>query len=138
MKHGTFRGYNSGCRCPDCKTANTLHQRDTRAKRRGLPVPPRSGPVSAWAPPTEPGEVEQAVLDELATLSAAETRLGAVQAALACARIIDSPEQYPTHVRAIASLTYIMDLLRKVSGVGARGHGRLASVQPIRKKKRTT
>lgn len=136
MKHGTFRGYNSGCRCPDCKAANTLHQRDTRAKRRGLPVQPRSGAVSAWAPPTEPGEVELAVLEELATLSASQTRLGAVQAALACARILDSPEQFPSHVRATASLTYIMDLLRKVSGVGDRHHGRLASVKPITRRKK--
>src|SRR4029077_2714293 len=137
-RHGTRSRYNLGCRCPDCTTANKLRMRDLRAKRRGLPVPQRSAPVSAWAPPTEPGEVELAVLEELATLSAAETRLGAVQAALAMARILDSEDQFPTHVRAAASLESILKLLRKSSGVGVRSRGRLASVQPMFKKKGQT
>jgi hypothetical protein len=138
-RHGTRSRYNLGCRCPDCTTANKLRMRDLRAKRRGLPVPQRSGePVVAWRPPAEPGPAEQAVTEEVAALSAAETRLGAVQAALAMARILDSPDQIPTHVRAASTLDSVMTLLRKVSGLGARGHGRLASVQPMRKKKRTT
>jgi hypothetical protein len=130
-QHGTRSRYVLGCRCPDCKEANKLHMRDLRAKRRGLPTPPRSGePVRAWQPPTEPGPVELAVREELATLSASETRLSAVAGALQMARILDSPDQYPTHVRAAAVMNDILRMLRKLSGQG-NGRGRLASVHTI-------
>jgi hypothetical protein len=134
--HGTFRRYNNGCRCPDCTAANRLHQRDTRAKRRGLPVPPPGGPVKAWSPPAEPGEVELAVLEELATLSAAKERPGIVAGVLQMCKILDSPDQFPTHVRAVAALEAAMKSLRKASGVGARHRGRLASVKPITNSRR--
>jgi hypothetical protein len=134
--HGTHSRYNMGCRCPDCTAANKLHVRDVRARRRGLPVTPRSGAVKAWEPPTEPGEVELAVAEELATLSAAETRPGIVAGCLQMARILDSPDQFPTHVRAVTSLESALKSLRKASGLGVRGRGRLASVQPINGRKK--
>jgi hypothetical protein len=94
-----------------------------------------AGPPSLPDAPAGRGPVELATLEELATLSAAETRLGAVQAALAMCRILDDPFNYAIHTRAAAVLDSIMKLLRKASGVGGRQRGRLASVHTIKRRR---
>jgi len=74
------------------------------------------------------GAAETAVLEELASLTSAETRLGAAQAALAMARILDNPLALSQQPAAAAKLTTILEDLRKGS---ARKRGRLASVQAM-------
>lgn len=77
------------------------------------------------------GKAEEAVLAELGTLTSAETRLGAVQSALALARVLDNPNAGSSgHVQAAKALPAILEDLRKGS---ARRKGRLASVQAITK-----
>jgi hypothetical protein len=45
--HGTAHGYNNlGCRCADCRDANTASTRDYRARKRGHPTATRgNGPA---------------------------------------------------------------------------------------------
>ncbi|MEZ0363384.1 hypothetical protein ACAG26_06720 [Mycobacterium sp. pUA109] len=123
--HGTRSRYVEGCRCDPCKTANRRHQRDLRAKRRGLDDFGTS----------EPGPVEQAARDEMATLSAAANRPGDVACVVAMARILDDPEQYPTHPRASGVMDRILKKLRAASGERAR-RGRLVSVHQFREKRK--
>jgi hypothetical protein len=49
--HGTTNGYgNLGCRCADCRAANTAAHRDYLARRRGRPVVPRPAWTSrSWS-----------------------------------------------------------------------------------------
>lgn len=45
--HGTGAGYNSGCRCESCRSANAARGRAKRARRRAV----RAAEASAEAPP---------------------------------------------------------------------------------------
>ena len=76
----------------------------------------------------QPGPAEAAVLEELASLTSAETRKGAAAAALAMARLLDNPVALAQQPAAAAKLTTILEDLRKGS---ARKRGRLASVQAM-------
>ena len=87
-------------------------------------------------PPGEPGPVEQALLEELATLSAAETRLSAVAGLRAMARILDDPDEWPTHTRAAGVMNDVLKKLRKWSGESTTGRGRLASVHTMTRQQR--
>jgi hypothetical protein len=139
--HGTRQSYADGCRCPSCKAAQSKYRRDLKARNAGATVtsiaPPGRRPKGAPAPvpvvavpqlSSEPGGAEQAVLEELALLTSAETRKGAAQAAIALARILDNPLALPQQPQAAAKLVAILDDLRKGS---ARRKGRLASVQAM-------
>ena len=139
-EHGTRQCYADGCRLPECKAAQAKYMREYKARKAGAvidirsPGRPRKGsaaptPISA-VPPAGVGPAEQAVLDELATLTSAETRKGAAQAALAMARILDNPVALAQQPQAAARLTAILEDLRKGS---ARRKGRLASVQAMTK-----
>jgi hypothetical protein len=136
-EHGTRWKYNSGCRCRACTQSNRDYKREYKRNGGAAPSRPREKARVSSVPdaPSGPGPAELAVLEELATLSAAETRLGAVQAALAMCRILDDPYQYPIHTRAAATLESILKLLRKLSGLGRRGRGRLAAVQSLPRRK---
>lgn len=132
-KHGTRRCYVEGCRCDQCKEANTQWGRDYRARRSagetGRAAP--SAPVLELVPPEPagyPGPVEAGVLEELEGLSQAEERPGLAQAALALARIMDKPTAVNQQPAAAAKLADLLDKLRK--GGDAR-KSRLASVRSM-------
>lgn len=65
IKHGTVRGYKSGCRCDDCREANTRAKRDERERKRQregkAPARPRAakgrGPTASKpSPQGAPGD----------------------------------------------------------------------------------
>jgi hypothetical protein len=127
-EHGTRSAYKAGCLCDECKAANAEYMRERRAAQK-LPagtVTQLPGTVQTVGA----GATECAVLEELATLTSAETRKGAAQAALAMARILDNPKAIAQQPQAAARLTTILEDLRKGS---ARRKGRLASVQAMTK-----
>lgn len=129
-EHGTRSAYKAGCPCDECKAANAEYMRERRAAQK-LPagtVTQLPGTVQAVTP--NAGATERAVLEELASLTSAETRKGAAQAALAMARILDNPKAIAQQPQAAARLTTILEDLRKGS---ARRKGRLASVQAMTK-----
>lgn len=151
--HGTRKAYIGGCRCVECKSANSTYVRELKARKAGADVeaprrgrPPKfsvvsdfpqdrvSAPasdLSAHGDTTESGgPATQAVLAELESLTSAGTRLGAAQAALAMARLLDNPGALAQHKGAADSLVRILDDLRQGS---ARRKGRLASVQAMSK-----
>ena len=76
------------------------------------------------------GATERAVLEELATLTSAETRKSVAAGALVMARILDNPVALAQQPQAYAKLMAAMEELRKGS---ARRKGRLASVQAMTK-----
>lgn len=138
--HGTRQSYADGCRCQDCKVAQATYMREYKARQAGVDIPvappgrPRKDatvtqlPGVPAVPPTSNGATLQAVLDELATLTSAETRRGAAESAKALARILDNPNAINSHVAAAKALPVLLEDLRKGS---ARRKGRLASVQSM-------
>ena len=150
--HGTRQRYaEDKCRCAPCKAAMSQYMREYKARRAGadIPVPTRGRPRkaavavdgsaagsatvtalpgAATTPVARTGPAEAAVLEELSSLTSAETRKGAAQAALAMARILDNPLALSQQPAAAAKLTAILEDLRKGS---ARKRGRLASVQAM-------
>ena len=153
-EHGTRQRYaDDKCRCEPCKAAMSQYMREWKARRAGADIPaptrgrPRKAavavdgsaagsatvtalPGAAPSPVRAAGQAEAAVLEELASLTSAETRKGAAQAALAMARILDNPLALSQQPAAAARLTAILEELRKGS---ARTRGRLASVQAMTK-----
>lgn len=135
--HGTRQSYAEGCRCAPCKGAQAKYMREYKARKAGATVtdirapgrPPKCAvppvPVSA---PVGVGPNEQAVLEELATLTSAETRKGVAAGALTMARILDNPLALAQQPSAFAKLQTALEDLRKGS---ARRKGRLASVQSM-------
>jgi hypothetical protein len=119
-KHGTRRRYNEGCRCDECKDANTVYQQ--RYRQRPTVVVPLSAPVT---PPSSfgPGPVEAGVEAEIAGL--AEARPGLAAAALALARILDNPRAISSQPPAARMLATLLDKLRSASA--GRHLGRLAT-----------
>ena len=149
--HGTRQSYADGCRCAPCKAAMSQYTREWKARKAGadIPAPPRGRPRKAavavdgsaagsatvtalpgatGGPVRQPGPAEAAVLEELASLTSAETLKGAAAAALAMARLLDNPVALAQQPAAAAKLTTILEDLRKGS---ARKRGRLASVQAM-------
>lgn len=143
-EHGTRQCYANGCRLPECKTAQAKYQREYKARKAGVEIQiarqgrPRKGatvtalPVAAARPqtPRAVGPTEQATLDELATLTSAETRKAMAAGVLVMARILDNPEALSQQPQAFAKLTAAMADLRQGS---TRRKGRLASVQAMTK-----
>lgn len=122
ISHGTRSSYVTGCRCPECRLAESNYQKGRR--RRGIKpgkplvsVPPHPEiAVAARAQvapiPAGPGPVERGVLAEIEGLSTARKRPGLVQGALAMARILDSPLSTPQHPPAMARLQNALAELR--------------------------
>ena len=135
---GSRQSYADGCRCAVCKAAQAQYMREWKARKAGADIEaPRMGrpPKGSSAAVTvaadsvsSGGAVEAAVQAELAGLTSAATRLGAAEAAVAMARILDNPLALAQQPAAAARLTAILDDLRKGS---ARRRGRLASVQAM-------
>jgi hypothetical protein len=139
--HGSRQSYGEGCRCQECKSAQAVYMREWKARKAGADIPeprkgrPKKGESASVTPIRTPkpdviGDAQQAVLDELETLTVAGSRKSAAQAALAMARILDNPAALPQQPTAAAKLMQIMDDLRKGSG---RSKGRLVGLQQMTK-----
>jgi hypothetical protein len=145
VEHGTDRGYrlcragSGGKRCNACLDAHADAEARRAAARRGLGEPPPQPsspqpsasvtvlptPAAAVVVDDGPGAIEQAVLDEAATLSAAVRRPSAVQTAVRLARDLDNPKLAVSHASLARQLSAVMDSLRAASS--AR-QSRLATV----------
>lgn len=142
--HGSRQCYADGCRLPECRAAQAKYMREYKARKAGVdidvarPGRPRKGatvtqlPTAHQSPGSSPvvGPTERAVLEELATLTSAETRKSVAAGALVMARILDNPVALAQQPQACARLMVAMDELRRGS---ARRKGRLASVQAMTK-----
>lgn len=141
-EHGTRMSYADGCRCAPCKGAQAKYMREWKSQKAGAVVtdirrpgrPSNAEKATATVPVApgvkEPGAAELAVIEELATLTSAETRKGAAQAALSMARILDNDLALAQQPAAAGRLEAILENLRRGS---ARRKGRLASVQAMTK-----
>jgi hypothetical protein len=117
VKHGTRYRYLKGCRCEACAEAERVYQRDYRlrtpaqAVTTSLPVPDGRA---------EPGPVERGVEAEISG-PGARTRPGLAQAALALARVMDSPRAVNQHAAAAKVLATLLEKLHAASARGRRG-----------------
>src|SRR5438270_13493807 len=118
-RHGTRRSYTDGCRCDECKDAQRRYQQRYRERRANATS--RDPHLTQFeSRERDPGPVESGVGAELAGL--ADARPGLAQAALALARIMDSPKtvnQQPAAAKVLASL---LDKLRSASAQRRRGN----------------
>jgi hypothetical protein len=113
MEHGTRSTYVGGCRCDECKVAESNYQRDRRRSKRKLgSVPTLPNRPDANDSPDAVGLVEGAVQAEIDTLSTAAKRPGLVAAALAMARLLDGPLYVAQHPQAAARLQGLLAELR--------------------------
>jgi hypothetical protein len=110
--------YVRGCRCDQCRQAESDYQRARRCRQREEV----SDPVRS-----EPGPVEAAVEAELTGL--AENRPGLAEVALALARIMDDPKAVSGQAPAAKVLVAVLDKLHSVGAQGRRG--RLAVVRTM-------
>lgn len=148
--HGTVSSYNAGCRCDECRTANTVKSRKNRKRRAaGLPSRQRAKPPgtvhSLNGPqlnesatvinqiPTEPGAAESAVITATGALSGAGDRPELVAQARAMARIIDNPGAIGTHPSANKQLSETMERLRTASVGRKRRLSDVRSLSSVRK-----
>lgn len=115
VRHGTRYRYTQGCRCDDCKNANTLYLR--RRKERQL-----TGEVTQSESPADasPGPVESGVTAEIDGL-AAQARPGLAAAALCLARLMDNPRAVGQQPAAAKVLAAMLENLRTASARGRRG-----------------
>jgi hypothetical protein len=116
LRHGTRYRYTQGCRCDDCKNANTLYLRRRRERQlTGEVTQSESREANA-----SPGPVESGVTAEIDGL-AAQARPGLAQAALCLARLMDNPRAVNQHASSAKVLATLLDKLRAVSARGRRG-----------------
>jgi hypothetical protein len=131
-KHGTRSRYLEGCRCDDCKAAQRLYQQRYRERRANGTTQLRPTPVvqlpERELQPSEPGPVESGVTAEISGL-AAEARPGLAQAAIALARILDSPRAVNQQPAAAKVLGTLLERLHSASA--HRHRGRLAVVRAM-------
>lgn len=107
--HGR-RGYRQGCRCDQCKSAESKYQRDLKRRKQygdlaSVAEFPASDPVS----PVD--SVEAAVRAEVEGLSS--PRQGLVAAAIALAKVLDDPRATSTKPAAAGKLADMLESLRK-------------------------
>jgi len=145
-EHGTRQAYADGCRCALCKAAQTRYRQDLKARAAGATVtsigkpgrrPKGAEPPASMAPPKlgQVGPNEQTVLDELSTLTSAETRISAARGAQTLAQIADNPLEPGTSRRA--AIEAYVKILEGLRNGATRRNGRLASVQAMTAKRQT-
>lgn len=124
-KHGTRWAYLTGCRCPDCRSAQRVYLREYR-QRKDLGST-RPAVVELPDEPSGPGPVELAVQAQLEELSAAQAQPALAAAALCMGRVLDGRSPTPKP-QACAKLVDVLERLRK--GSERRG-SRLALVRAM-------
>jgi hypothetical protein len=120
MTHGRG-GYVCGCRCDQCKQAESDYQRARRCRQREQVGDPA---------PSEPGPVEAAIETEIADLTDARPGLAAI--ARAMARLLDNPKAVSCQPAAAKVLAAMLDKLRTAGAQGRRG--RLSLVKSMTEK----
>ncbi|CPW40767.1 Uncharacterised protein [Mycobacteroides abscessus subsp. abscessus] len=131
--------YLAGCRCDQCKLANSEYRKELRQRKKGAEqsgrklASVRSMPANAGGEQSAPrapviGDVQQGVIAEIDTLGVAASRPGLVQTAYALARVLDNQLAIAQHPSAARQLSELMDKLRKSGSVGK---GKLAAVRAM-------
>jgi hypothetical protein len=115
VKHGTRYRYSKGCRCDACAEASRIYQRDYRLRSGGPQVMADFNGLHE-----SPGPVEAGVQAEIGGLGT-DARPGLAQAALAMARILDTPTAVNQQPAAAKVLTALLDKLGSTSARGRRG-----------------
>jgi hypothetical protein len=162
-EHGSRASYDQGCRCLPCTQANSAYQRHYRAHRlTGVHTrvskreDPILGDVVAFPTGAEMkssnsicigqvnhssqrnlhtvGSVDQAVLDETASLLKSSERPAMVACARALAHILDNDALVAMHPQAARQPQAILNELH--SGPKKKSKGRLAVVQQMTRAKR--
>lgn len=124
VTHGTS-GYRQGCRCDVCKEAESARNAHYRV----------SGTTKSkvLAMPSQPGEVERAVIEEAEIHCSTGYR---VVTARTLARVLDNPNMAGVHVSTARQLVPILNAMHD-SGPGKRkGSARLALVSDMAKSRR--
>ena len=114
---GTLKRYLEGCSCPSCRKANADERRRRRMRSRAA--------SEANSRQSEPGEVEKAVMEELAKLTDPSPAL--VRVARSMAHVLDTPGA-PSKPAAAKQLTDTLILLRDSQGAPA---GKLSAVRKM-------
>lgn len=119
-QHGTRHRYVDGCRCDECKAANSDYERDRRQRHANGEVVSRRAvvmalPGEAEPEPRGPGQVELAVMAELEGLAAAAVQPALAAAAMALGRLLDHPRVLSPKPAAVKQLVMVLDVLRKAS-----------------------
>lgn len=147
-EHGTRGRYKDGCRCDECKCAESGYQRelkqrkqaaDTRGGNSGVKQvrlaavpsnPATSGNtavhVYARASESAGGTAEAAVREEISSLT--NPRPGLVAVAVEMARVLDDPRATTSKAPAAGRLVEVLERLRK--GADTR-KSKLASVRAM-------
>jgi hypothetical protein len=141
--HGTIQRYRQGCRCDECRRANTDYATShklgtnlvagdnvTSIKRRQAKTPRKhvdsNGNVGAVG-----GEVERAVKSQLADFTSEFPTQ--VEMALVAARILDNDDRVALHPTTLRQLGAIVEGL--TAGKKKKSRGRLAAVQDMTKRR---
>lgn len=153
--HGTRTRYVGGCRCDDCKQANTEYSTKVRNRRNGMdedtPARGRLAAVGGRGRPRlvsdtvraeqvnedgeyVPGRVEAAVLRELKMLSATESQPGLAEGVAQMARLLDSPKLATVQTSAMQRM---QDGLEKLRSASSGRKGKLASVAALSRREDT-
>ena len=141
-EHGAVRRYKSGCRCDECKTANTTaraRERVSARERSGLPATTPARRLAA-VPTANLGRVIDAEISRSSLIVATveSTLKAALDAvvkpgdlvaefgrahALALARLLDDPDKSNVMPRASSELRAILDaLLAGAAAVDGEAH----------------
>ncbi len=145
IPHGTRRGYQRCVQRPEgacdaCKDANADYATASGAQRRGLQPPATPVTVLATAKPQQrvqavpgygdqPGPVEEKVIAELATLSAAQRMLSTAAAAIKASQDLDDDRKWSAHAALMRQLDAAMGQLRRASATERKGN--LAAVASL-------
>jgi hypothetical protein len=140
--HGTIQRYRQGCRCDECRRANTdyatMHKLGTKPGDNVTPIKRRS-PAKPQRKQADPsvnvgavgGEVERAVKSQLADFTSEFPTQ--VEMALVAARILDNEERVALHPTTLRQLGAIVEGL--TAGKKKKSRGRLAAVQEMTKRR---
>lgn len=133
--HGMRRTYKAGCRCDQCKQAESAYKRDLRRRHREA-----VGEVVTGAAPslslvtgsgaeflTSENTVTAAVSLEISGIGA-HLRPGLAAAAIALARVLDNPKAVSTQPAAAAKLS---DLLKQFRKNSSGRQSKLAAVRSL-------
>jgi hypothetical protein len=134
-RHGTTGTYRGGCRCRRCKDAESLYQRQRRARNANaqarvpgsnvVAISKSTVPPQAPEQPREPGEVEKAVREQLASMPKAAERQGEAAACIKLAALLDDVNY---QALAAQNANRLHMLLASLGVARKKSRGRLAAI----------